>query len=208
MSRLSLAVAVLLSVGCAQQQIEPAKLPEKQPLERPPALELTGPGGVVSIGGTLEDAKRAFPPPKDAEVIDGVSFFADLGLTGWTWGYGEGSGFEVAVRDGRIVALAHTELDGPAPVDAVDEQKRLIGEPTRMADGKTTAMLVWEHEGFARFYVVIKGGHPFYGAGSLTVIGETGLLEKRGYVASDPQGYVERSDAAAEEIAAGEKRPK
>jgi hypothetical protein len=171
-------------------------------------MSLTGPGGTIAIGDALEDAKKAFPAPKDAEVFDTAMSFTILGVEGWTWGQGMGTGFEAGIKDGKVVALAHTQLDGPAGDEAIAGHKDALGEPTRMADGKTATMMVWEDGSNARFFIVFKGGNPLFGAGSLTIIGDKEQLKLLNYRSDDPETFVKQMDGTAEQLKDFEKKQK
>ncbi len=201
--KIALSLIVLTAcVGCGPKTETAVAPPKDEPTapvsER--AMTLIGPGGSVMIGGTLADAKMAFPAPKGAEVYDTSMNFAILGTEGWAWGEGMGTGFEVAIKDGRIVGFAQTRLDGPAPDDAIEQEKKEIGEPTRMFDGKTAAMAVWESGANARFFVLFKGDNSIFGAGSLTIIGDKEQLKLLNYRYDDPETFVKQMDNAAKQM--------
>lgn len=210
MVRILLLALVLLCAGCAPKTEVPAEPVDKsQPVARnAKAVMLSGPGGTVAIGDALEDAKKAFPAPKDAEVFEKSEFFSALGADGWTWGHGMGTGFEAGIKEGKIIALAYTRLDGPVGGGAVSEQRSSLGEPTRMADGKTATMMVWEDGSNARFFVVFKGGNPFFGAGSLTVIGDKEQLKLLNYRHDDPDTFVKQMDGTVDQLKEQEKKSK
>ncbi len=196
MKAASLPLIFLVCTGCAKTESatsgakEPA--PSAQVNER--AMTLIGPGGSVTIGGTLADAKTAFPAPKGADVYNTPLSFSILDTDGWTWVEGTGRVFEVAIKGGRIVALAQTRLDGPAPENAIDEEKKAVGEPTRMSDGETAAMAVWESGANARFFVLFKGDNFMFGAGSITIIGDKDQLKLLNYRYDDPETFVKQME--------------
>lgn len=204
-----LALISLFAVGCGsttEPKVEaPAPVVE---MSNPKAMSLEGPGGTVAIGGTLDEAKKAFPAPKDAEVYDTAMSFTILGVDGWTWGQGMGTGFEAGLQDGKIVALALTRLDGPVGEDAITKQKDALGEPTKMADGKTATMMVWEDGSNARFFIVFKGGNPLFGAGTVTLIGDKEQLKLLNYRADDSETFVKQMDGTADQLKEVDKRPK
>jgi hypothetical protein len=204
-----LALIALFAVGCGSKTEPKVKAPAPVIEEsNPRAMSLEGPGGTVAIGGTLDEAKKAFPAPKDAEVFDTAMSFTIFGVDGWTWGQGMGTGFEAGLKDGKIVALALTRLDGPVGDNAIMEQRESLGEPTKMADGKTASMLVWEDGPNARFFIVFKGGNPLFGAGSVTLIGDKEQLKLLNYRADDPETFVKQMDSTVDQLKELEKKPK
>jgi hypothetical protein len=194
-----LLAALLICFGCSPKPNDTTKTSGAAASgSSSPALSLDGPGGSVAIGDDAQQAMDAFPAPEDAEVFNESMSFTVLSVQGWAWGLGEGTGFEAAFQDGKVVALALTELDGPPEADAVEKAKAMFGGPTRMAESDNLAVLVWEAGQNARYHVVYKKEIPQLGVGEITVIGPIEKLKLLGYIADDPESFVRQTDAAVD----------
>lgn len=160
-------------------------------------LSLQGPGGAVALGDDLAAAKKAFPPPKGAQVFNNSLSFAILAVDGWAWAEEKtGIAFEAALKDGKIIALGLTNLGAAQPSSAVDDQKSAVGDPTRLAESDNAAMLVWESGENARFFIVFKAAVPMLGQGAMTLIGPKEQLKLLNYRHDDPESFVKQIDAA------------
>src|SRR5216110_1851652 len=104
---------LVVAVGCGES-------PKVESLPPPPAaakplskmILSAGPAGGVSIGDTLDAAKKAFPAPADAMVFNSAMNFAIVTKEGWAWASEAGKeGFEAASKDGKIIAMAITGGD-------------------------------------------------------------------------------------------------
>ncbi|HTQ08683.1 MAG TPA: hypothetical protein VMI31_01290 [Fimbriimonadaceae bacterium] len=157
------------------------------------ALVLIGPGGKVAIGDAIDQAKKAFPPPKDAQVYDRSMSFAILGKSGWAWSSVDNmNGFEAAYADGKIVALATTGVKSGEPAASI----KAIGQPTKKASGKICSMDVWDAGDDARIIVRMTASNPVLPASTITLIGAKSDLNMLNYRADDPGVFVKQMDSA------------
>lgn len=158
---------------------------------------LVGPGGSVEIGDSLEQAKKAFPAPAGAHVMDRAMNFAIVTDTGWAWAdEKENSGFEAATKGGKIIALARTGGDAGQPEKTIAE----IGEPSRKAVGTTAEVYVWDTGKLARFWIHFKEQQPLFPIGSITMVGSQEDLKLLNYRAEDPKNIVDQMDAASKQM--------
>lgn len=185
-----LALLIVLA-GCGAGSEQVAAPPSQAKNE---ASSLTGPEGKVTIGSTLEEAKRAFPPPSGAEIFDRSMSLAQLKKEGWAWGAGEGTGFEVALEGGKIVAMTFTDMDGPPPADTMEVLKRQLGQPKTAASSTNVEVAVWESGENARYTVFIKNDKFVMGPGTITVIAPKAALKMLGYDPEDPQKFADSVD--------------
>jgi hypothetical protein len=170
--------------------------PGAAPAEGGNPLRVEGPGGAVALGDDLEQAKKAFPVPEGAQVFDNSLNFAIFGKDGWAWVQESGQAFEVCLEDGKIIAMAVTNLGDLDGAETVASQKESVGEPTRVAESDNTAVAVWKHGEDARFFVLFKKEFPMLGKGALTIVGPADRLKLLNYHADDPENFVAQIDAA------------
>ncbi|HWA84107.1 MAG TPA: hypothetical protein VG820_11760 [Fimbriimonadaceae bacterium] len=160
------------------------------------ALSITGPGGSVGIGDTLEAAKKAFPPPTGATTFDKSMSFAIFNKQGWTWGL-KGEAFEVALQNGKICAIGLTsESASGEPAKTISQ----IGEPTRKAIGQQASAYVWDVGKNVRFLLCLGPKAILAPNGSMTVIGDKEDLKVLNYNADDPSIFVKQMDGAAQQF--------
>jgi hypothetical protein len=164
---------------------------------------MMGPGGSVTIGDTLDQAKNAFPLPKGAQTFDSSMSFAIVTKEGWSWASeAERSSFEAGTKSGKIVALG---VSSGAPMEgALKEITDQIGEPARKAEGKTASAYVWESGENARFLVLVRDPLPLMPFTRLDLIGRKDDLKLLNYRAEDPASFVAQLDAATEQMKSGE----
>jgi len=195
-------LAVLLLAGCKPggESAGPGSQPQttrSSPISASakPILTLAGPGGNVAIGDTSDQAKKAFPPPKDAQVYNQSMSFAILGKNGWAWSSVDNmNGFEAAIANGKVVALALTGVKSSAePAASI----KSIGQPSKKAEGKTCSMYVWDAGDEARIVVHMTASNPVLPAATITLIGMKSDLNLLNYRADDPETYVKQMDSAA-----------
>lgn len=168
-----------------------------------PVVSLNGPGGLVGLGDTLDQAKKAFPPPVGAQIYKTSLNFAILKTDGWTWASPKGDmAFEAAARDGKIVALSLTGGDVSAEPAATIKR---IGQPARRAQGKTGIALVWDSGENARFFLHLNASGAIPGL-AVTLIGKSDDLKLLNYRSDDPDTFIKQSDAAAEQANSPEVR--
>jgi hypothetical protein len=213
------ALSVLYSLGgCAPQGSEkeakkeeetPAKVSqESSPTPSPPAptppadagdvLGFQGSGGMVRIGDTLETAKKAMPPQKGAYETGPTSFLV-FNTEGWAWFTTENTtGFEVMLRGGKVDGIAYTDSGKSHEVyqRRVEEAIKRLGEPTRQAKGKSSAVWVWQKGDYARIEVIAEmaPNQSFY----LCFIGRETDLKVLNYRPDDPQTLVMQMDLSAD----------
>lgn len=194
--RTTLAIICLIACfGCGdtnKSQVSDPQVPKYT------VLGLLGSSGIVNIGGTLDEAKKAFPPAEKAEVFDKSMSFAILRKDGWAWGGGSGSGFEVALDKGKIVAMVLTNLDGPPLADALDLEVRHLGEPTNKAESDNAALYVWVSGESARFFMLLKNDKFMMGPGTMTIIGPKEALKMLNYQYDEPEIFVKMIDNAVD----------
>ena len=175
----------------------------------PAALNVEGPNGVVAIGDDLTKAKKAFPAPNGAHVFDKSMNFAILGGDGWAWmNVSQLNGFEVALKDGKIIGFALTELGSKPEPDAAEKEAAKLGPPTRKAIGKTASAYVWESGDSARVLLLLHKETALLGTGKMTLIGAKKDLAMLNYRAEDQETIVRIMDAGAEQFEQLEKSQK
>jgi hypothetical protein len=161
----------------------------------PKVLQLAGPGGTVAIGGTLDEAKKAFPAPEGADVYQSAMSFTILGSDGWTWGQEQTKeGFEASLKGKKIAAMARATGEGEKEPAATIAQ---IGEPIRKAESENGGMYVWESGDNARIVVKMGPKNLILANGAITLIGRKEDLALLNYRADDPQMFVKQLDAFA-----------
>lgn len=160
------------------------------------ALVLTGPGGQVKLGDTVEAAKKAFPPPAGSQQFESSMSYQILTPQGWTWVQEkEKHGFEAATKDGKIVALGRTNSKGSdEPAKTIKE----LGEPTRKAESPNGGMYAWEAGDNVRILVKMGPKVIMLGGGALTLIGRKEDLKLLNYDSNDPQSFVKQLDAMSD----------
>jgi hypothetical protein len=160
---------------------------------------MAGPGGEVGLGDSLDLAKKAFPAAKGAQMFDAPMSFGLVSKEGWAWASeAENKAFEVATKEGKIIALADTSA---TPIDGVLKQTTdRIGEPTRKAEGTTGSMYVWEWGENARFLLLIKQPLAMMPFTKLDIIGKKDDLKMLNYRADDPENFVKQLDAASAQM--------
>jgi hypothetical protein len=190
----ALCVAMLLC-GCGDSDKVANTPPASGPKGNPAlVLSLEGSGGVVTLGESLDKAKLAFPPPKNATTYDTSMSFTAVSAEGWAWSTAdETTGFEAGSKDGKIVALALTgSNDAGEPQATIDR----IGQPSRKAatsDGKLT-VYTWTAGDKARIWVRVAQRLGFIPPGGITMIGKKEDLAKFGYNADNPEAFVQMYD--------------
>jgi hypothetical protein len=167
-------------------------------------LKLEGPGGIVTLGDSLDIAKKAFPAPEKAQIMPRAMNFAIVTNDGWSWmKIEEERGFEAAAKDGKVIGLVLTSIK-PDPEEPAKTIAK-IGQPTRKAEGKTAKLYVWESGDHARFWMTAKTG--LIDLGSITMIGAKEDMKLLNYRADDPGTFVKQMDAASEQVKSSELEP-
>ncbi len=194
---LGICLAESILTGCSSEPETSDVTADSKASFSPEVLQLVGPGGTIGIGGTLEEAKKAFPAPPKAMVIPASASFAILGTQGWTWGREDNKeGFEVAIRDGKAVAMARALGKGhKEPADTI----KALGHPDRKAIGKNGAMYVWDSGDDSR--IVVTMGPKFFllPNGAMTMIGNKNDLKLLSYDRDDPKTFVTMLDAMGDQ---------
>jgi hypothetical protein len=204
-----LAVIGAVVAGCntrtdqtAPDQPGPAKAPVTVDSKLDPraVLALDGPGGSVRIGDTLEQAKKAFPPPQGAHIL-GATNFAVFSREGWTWATDKPEqAFEVSLKAGKIVGITQTvgEADEQARKRRMEQTVQKVGPPSAAAEGKTIAVNAWDVKPNARFTITMNQG--LFGSGPLvmTVIGDQSELKMLNYRVDDVATLVKQMEIGAE----------
>lgn len=194
MHRALLLLAVCLLSGCATQSGKPAVAAKAGAKE---IQSLQGPGGGIAIGETLDQAKKAFPPPKDARIFEQSLSFAIFGGDGWAWSHDDMEAFEVALKDGKIIALART-----TKMDATEPGKTIaaLGEPDRKAESENGAMYVWDAGDNVRFWIAMKFKGGVIPPGQISVVGGKKDLQLLNYRHDDPSAFVAQLDSVAKQM--------
>jgi len=154
--------------------------------------------GQIRLGDTLEAAKKAAPAPKDAQLFDTSLSFAILDVQGWAWSSGENESFEVALEDGKVIAIAHTRLN-QEKANPTDDMRIDTRPADRSAEKPTAKMKVWENGDNARIEISFYG-KGLFGTGTITMIGPKSKLKLLNYDAADPETFVTQYDNAAKQI--------
>lgn len=187
-------------------QPAPAEQPSSQAQRAPGAaprtdaqqgvLYISGPGGTVQLGDTLEQAKRAFPPPAGAQVHETTFSLHLISRRGWAWESGMEKSFEVALdEDGKVAGLAVTE-QGDSD-ELLRRASRLHGEPHQQAKGKAASMYSWLRGPNA--LVVLHIDAPGLPTSRIQVLGNSSKLELIGYPVDRPQDFVRQADEMSAE---------
>lgn len=192
-----LCLFALLIAGCNVEGGAAASSPS------PGVLVLSGPSGHVAIGGSLDEAKQAFPPPAGAMTFDQSMSFAILTKQGWTWSI-QNRAFEVVLENGKVYALA---LTGQNTSNESAKTIAAIGEPTRKAEGKTVSMYVWDADAYARILICMTSKSILLPNGTITLIGKKQDLKLLNYNADEPDIFVKQMDAGARQVDAVASNP-
>lgn len=166
-------------------------------------LTLEGPSGKVTLKDEFDNAKKAFPAPPGAQVFNSPMSFSVLAKSGWGWGLDSNqSGFEVAAKDGKVVALALTSAAKSKGARSGAD----LGKPSREATGKTCEMKVWESGDSARIEVLFNGSSALLQNVRIILVGAKSDLALLNYRADDPDTFVKQQDAAAAQMDSPELR--
>jgi hypothetical protein len=158
---------------------------------------LVGPSGTVSLGDSVDQAKKAFPAPKDAKAIDGPMSFGTIAKEGWAWSIeAKSEAFEVGTKDGKVVAMGR--IDGSR--DVLEKSVARIGEPTRRADGKAMSVYVWEAGDDVRFVMDVKKPLGMMPQGAMVMVGKASDLKLMNFQPDDPGRVVKQVDQAMEQM--------
>lgn len=203
MKQLPLVLLAILCLGCgdksttAAEQTEP-KTSESTSILVDAIVGFEGPGGSVAIGGSLADAKAAFPSTPDAEVFDTSLNFAILAVDGWSWGDEVANqAFEVALENDEIMAISVLEFGTPDSAN-LDDKETGLGEPTNSAESENASVKVWVSGEYARFHVILKKDNPLLGIGNMRIVGPKEKLKLLNYHHDSPEVLVEQMDALVE----------
>ncbi|MGV3617312.1 MAG: hypothetical protein ACO1SV_18450 [Fimbriimonas sp.] len=191
-----------LLVGCGQggEKVDPKPegtmaVPEKKPAGEVTTLE--GPSGKVSLGDSVEQAKKAFPAPKEAKTFDNPMSFGTIAKEGWAWSIdAKAEAFEVGTQDGKIVAMGR--IDGSK--DVLEKSVPKIGEPTRRVDGKAMSVYVWDAGENVRFVMDVKKSMGMMPQGAMVMIGKAADLKRMNFQPDDPGLVVKQVDQAMEQM--------
>ena len=151
-------------------------IPLAQAEEAPPApavdavLSMEGPGGRVSLGDTLAQAKKAFPARKGA-TIGGALLFRDpfshdngsVRRDGWSWETMKPrETFEVNLLEGKIAAIVHTigMTNEKSRKNLIEKTIQKLGKPTSQIKGQTADIYAWAMEPNARILIGYKIAGP------------------------------------------------
>ncbi|MGI8923092.1 MAG: hypothetical protein ACR2HJ_03470 [Fimbriimonadales bacterium] len=191
-------VALGSCLGCGPTQ-PPAIQPDKTSvtITKPLGLlQVDGPGGRLSLGGTIADAKKAFPRPGGAEGVPGLSENAET----WAWENDEML-FEAVGTEGKLAwfVLMHKGLDINKRDGEISRELDRFGEPAENAESKYAAAYSWEKDDAVR--VVVNIGAPG-NEGVLTVVGRARMLIDKGFPIGELSILVYGIDEAAKETAA------
>jgi hypothetical protein len=189
-----LVVVAAVACGCSPTPSETASkgaAPPKPPAAMPP---IAGPGGKLALGDSLEQAKKAFPAPKDARVFDTSMSLAILREKGWGWQTPTGQeAFEVMLRDGKVSAVAQTRAI--APRSLLNAAIVDWGKATAESKGKTAVALSWVRGDSACVAILMElpGISPY----GIRLMGLKTDLQKLSYNPDDPAAFVKQMDAVA-----------
>lgn len=206
---LSLIIVALLSCGALYRAVPLAWAEEAPPAPAASAvLSMDGPGGRVSLGGTLAQAKKAFPARKGARVQD-VGNFVKFQRDAWCWYTKKpAETFEVSLAEGKVVDIMRTVV-----MSSERSRKKLIaqtiekvGKPTAQSKGKSVAVYAWDIKPNARFLVEYIQGPLVNGSVLISAIGSQSDLAKFDMKADDVNGMVARWDAGVEYVKNQQKR--
>lgn len=157
---------------------------------------LEGPGGKVSLGGSLDQAKVAYPAPDGAEIFDTTMGLSQIAPDGWAWQHqDEGLSFEVAVRDGKIVAMGLNTVGNSGP-----QLIAAIGAPSRQFEGESANAYVWEGEYNARFLIDTKVELMGIKPGAMSLMGPKEDLKMLNMRYDDPDTLIKQIDAMVEQV--------
>ena len=174
-------------------------------------LAMAGPGGSVAIGNNLASAKRAFPVDKGAQETNTGMNFAILQRPGWGWSTEKTNrAFEVSLRDGKIVGIAHT-IEVPDKVKRTNMMTGILQKhpvPAGKSIGKSASAYSWVSGKNARFLIVMDAG--MFGSGPilLELIGAKEDLKLLNYHADDVATLVKQIDMGTEAMKEYQRKPK
>jgi hypothetical protein len=174
---------------------------EKKALN-PATLAMDGPGGRVKIGDSIDQAKKAFPPPKSAQILEAANY-AVFDRPGWSWVTTKPvEAFEISLKDGKVAGIIRTVgmADAKSRQKLIDQTLQKLGKPTDQAEGKTISIMVWDARPYARFLVELKKGLMGNGPTMMSVIGEQEELKMFSYRVDDLKSYVKLTDLASEAV--------
>ncbi len=184
-------LAAAVACGCSPKpnKAEPAA-PASQVATK---LSITGPKGKLSLGDSLDQAKKAFPPPAGAEVFDTSLSFAIAGQKGWAWQNKEGTqAFEVMLRDGKVAAVSVTRQGDYGPLVTLAELE--WGPPTNRSKGKNAMAESWISGDLAR--MAVTSNLPGVGKVGYLLLGCKSDLKLLMHNPDDPGAFVKQMDMA------------
>jgi len=189
-------LTLLLACGCGQQ--------EKQTVQKPvppeePSIEMsvTGPGGKLALGDSLDQAKKVFPAPKDGTVIPNSMSFTILGNEGWSWTTKAGDkGFEVQLQGGKVAAIAVTDMTDNSTL--IKDAEKEWGKPTHRADGKTMMVESWVSGDKAR--MAVSTTMPMLGKADFLMVGKKADLKLLSHDPDNPQAFIDMTEGMAETL--------
>lgn len=191
-----------LVAGCSQGGGTEAPKPEASltvPVKKASdgVTSLVGPSGTVRLGDPVEQAKKAFPAPKDAKAFDAPMSFGSIAKEGWAWSIeAKAEAFEVGTKDGKIVAIGRIDKSP----DVLEKSLAQIGEPTRRADGKAMSVYVWDAGDDVRFVMDVKMELPMMPQGAMVMIGKEEDLKRMNFQPDDPGRVVTEVDKAVAQM--------
>ncbi|MBA3726731.1 MAG: hypothetical protein H0W86_09835 [Armatimonadetes bacterium] len=190
-------IALLSCLACGSKP--PAIQPDKTSvtITKPLGLlQVDGPGGRLSLGGTIGDAKRAFPRPSGAKSVPGLSDDAET----WAWENDEML-FEAVGSEGKLawLKMMRKGLDANRRDGEISRELDRFGEPAENAESKYAAAYSWEKDDAVR--VVVNIGAPG-NEGVLTVVGPARMAMDKGFPIGELSILVYGIDEAAKETAA------
>jgi hypothetical protein len=201
--RLWLSVVFVALFSCSPQYFNATYA---QPTQKPvpfaskAVLSMDGRGGKVTLGDKLEQAKRAFPPPRGAQISDARNY-AIFQRDGWSWVTEKPvEAFEVSIKEGKIVGITRSVVmpSEKSRRNLIEQTIRKIGNPTAKAAGKTVSIYAWNAKLNARFLIEMKEG--FWGSGPMVMamIGDQDELKMFNYRVDDLETTVKQMDMGAE----------
>jgi hypothetical protein len=161
---------------------------------------MDGRGGRVTLGDKAEQAKKAFPAPKGAQIGDARNY-AIFQRDGWSWVTEKPvEAFEVSLKQGKIVGIIRSVVmpSEKSRKNLIEQTMRKVGTPTSQAAGKTVAIYAWDVKPNARFLIEMKQG--FWGSGPMVMamVGDQTELKMFNYRVDDLETIVKQMDLGAE----------
>lgn len=204
MTRYLRLLTLTLLAGCNGQEAPTPPSAESQLSSSTMPFAVEGPGGIVRIGDSLADAKRAFPPPPRAHVFAKGMSFAITQRPGWSWGTetpdGGGEAFEVSLKDGKVAGIAITQSSGDKAQlhKRVTETLRKLPPALNESRGRTASAWSWKSGRDARIIIALETGLMSSGPMLMILIGDQDDIKLLNYRADDVATTVRQIDLGAE----------